>query len=163
MSTATDVVRALQDRVNVALLGSDWETLTSLVSPDARIIGPKGFMIDRDTWVGVHQETQYEQVRLEPSETEVHIYGTVGIRVDVVASECRYQGQTITGRFRVCQVWALGRQRWQLVAVQYTSVVRSGPTPLAWCLRERFADQEDRQCGTAVTSCEAQAARPRNW
>lgn len=122
MTTATDTVRVLQDQVNVALLGSDWETLTNLVSADARIIGPRGFIIDRDTWIGVHQETQYEQVRLEPSETEVHTYGNAGIRVDVVASECRYQGQTITGRFRVCQVWAIDRQRWQLVAVQYTSV-----------------------------------------
>lgn len=60
-----DTVRTLQDQVNAALLGGDWETLTSLVAPDARIIGPKGFIIDRDTWIGVHQESEYDQVRLE--------------------------------------------------------------------------------------------------
>ncbi|HEY1321724.1 MAG TPA: nuclear transport factor 2 family protein [Streptosporangiaceae bacterium] len=122
MTTTTDTVRALQDQVNAALLGSDWETLNQLVSPDARIIGPKGFMIDRDTWVGVHQESHYEQVRLQPAETEVHAYGNAGIRIDVVDSECRYKGQTITGHFRVSQVWAADRERWQLVTVQYTSI-----------------------------------------
>lgn len=43
-----DAIHALQDRVNAALLGSDWQTLNELIAPEARIIGPKGYMIDRD-------------------------------------------------------------------------------------------------------------------
>jgi hypothetical protein len=117
-----ETVRALQDKVNAALLAGDWETLNGLIAPDARIIGPRGFIIDRDTWVGVHQESQYEQVRLETSETETHAYDNAGIRFDVVDSECAYKGETITGRFRVCQVWVTRQQRWQLAAVQYTAL-----------------------------------------
>jgi hypothetical protein len=48
-----ELVRSLQDRVNAALLESDWATLNDLIAPDARIIGPKGFVIDRNTWIGV--------------------------------------------------------------------------------------------------------------
>jgi len=117
-----DTVHALQDQVNAALLGGDWEALNSLIAPDARIIGPKGFIIDRDTWIGVHKESGYQQVRLEPTETETHAYDNAGIRFDLVDSECRYKGETITGRFRVCQVWVTDHQRWQLAAVQYTSL-----------------------------------------
>jgi hypothetical protein len=51
-----ETVRSLHDRVNAALLESGWETLNDLVGPDARMIGPKGFMIDRVTWMGVHRE-----------------------------------------------------------------------------------------------------------
>jgi len=122
MTTTEDTVRALQDQVNAALLGSDWERLNELVSPGARIIGPRGFLIDRDTWVGVHRESQYEQVRLEPTETDVRAYGNTGVRVDEVRSECRYRGETITGHFRVSQIWAADRGRWQLVALQYTAI-----------------------------------------
>ncbi len=117
-----DAVDTLQDQVNAALLGGDWETLNNLVAPDARIIGPKGFIIDRDTWIGVHKESEYEQVRLEPTETETHTYDNAGIRFDLVDSECTYKEETITGRFRVCQVWVTDHQRWQLAAVQYTSL-----------------------------------------
>ena len=45
-------VSALQDTVNTALLRSDGHTLDHLVSPAAAIIGPRGFMISRDEWLG---------------------------------------------------------------------------------------------------------------
>jgi hypothetical protein len=114
-------IRDLQDSVNAALLGSDWRTLSELIAPDATIIGPKGFVIDRDTWIGVHQESEYQQVRLDVTDSDVREYGGAGIRFDVVESECTYKGQTITGRFRVTQVWVAEQGRWQLVAVQYTT------------------------------------------
>jgi len=96
--------------------------LTDLVAPDARIIGPKGFIIGRDEWIGVHKESEYQQVRLEPIETDVHTYDHTGIRFDVMESECTYKGETHAGRFRVTQVWVTDHQRWQLAAVQYTSL-----------------------------------------
>jgi hypothetical protein len=71
---------------------------------------------------GFHQESEYEQVRFEPAETEIHTYDRAGIRFDVVESECMYKGENITGRFRVTQVWVFEREKWQLAAVQYTSV-----------------------------------------
>jgi hypothetical protein len=54
-----ETVRTLQDRVNAALLGSDWQTLNDLIAPDARIIGPSGFIIDTDTWIGVHKQRDH--------------------------------------------------------------------------------------------------------
>jgi uncharacterized protein DUF4440 len=117
-----DTIRELQDRVNAALLGSDRRTLSELIAPDARIIGPKGFLIDRDTWIGVHQESEYQQVRLDVVESDMRDSSGAGIRFDVVESECLYNGQTIQGRFRVTQVWFVEQGRWQLVSVQYTSI-----------------------------------------
>lgn len=115
-------IQKLQDAVNTALLTQDWQTLTELIAPDARIIGPKGFMTDRDEWLRVHRETGYELVRLEPFETEVHAYGNAGVRIDSVESECVYHGETIKGRFRVTQSWVTEDDRWQLAAIQYTAL-----------------------------------------
>jgi hypothetical protein len=117
----SDVIDDLQDRVNAALLGGDWQTLSEMIAPDARIIGPRGYIIDRDTWIGVHRESEYQQVRLDVTESDAREYGDAGIRFDVVESECTYKGETITGRFRVTHVWVTQRERWQLAAVQYTS------------------------------------------
>lgn len=115
-------ISILQDQVNAALLGGDWATLDELISPDARIIGPKGYMTDRDEWLKVHRETGYELLRLEPFETEVHAYGDAGVRIDSIESECRYHGESIKGRFRVTQSWVTDAGRWQLAAVQYTAL-----------------------------------------
>jgi Domain of unknown function (DUF4440) len=120
--TMEQTIRTLQDRVNQALLASDWATLNDLVAPNARIIGPKGFMISRDEWIGAHQDTGYQQVRLDATDTEVHAYDQAGIRVDSVESECTYHGETITGRLRVTQAWMTEHGQWQLAAVQYTAL-----------------------------------------
>nr|WP_296064298.1 nuclear transport factor 2 family protein [uncultured Actinoplanes sp.] len=115
----------LQGRVNRALLDGDWRTLTDLVAADAVITGPRGFVIDRDTWISVHRESTYEQVRLDVAESVTHVYDGAGLRFDLVESECRYQGEVIRGRFRVSQMWATAGGRWQLAAVQYTSAPES--------------------------------------
>ena len=116
-----DTVNGLQDKVNAALLDSDWDTLNDLVSPDAVITGPKGYTIDRQEWLGVHRESYYEQVRLDIAESEVRGYDGAGIRSDLVESECRFKGETIEGRFRVIQVWVADAGRPRLVALQYTT------------------------------------------
>jgi Domain of unknown function (DUF4440) len=115
-------ISKLQDEVNTALLTGDWATLEQLIAPDARIIGPRGFMTDRDEWLSVHREAGYELVRFEPFETEVHAYGSAGVRIDSVESECVYRGETIKGRFRVTQSWVTDADRWQLAAIQYTAL-----------------------------------------
>jgi hypothetical protein len=69
----------------------------------------------------VHREGEYQQVRLDVTESDVREYAGAGIRFDVVESECVYRGETIRGRFRVMQVWIDRQDRWQLVAMQYTS------------------------------------------
>lgn len=124
MTTTTltsERVDRLQDEANQALLDNDWQTLERLVAPGARIVGPRGFMISRDSWIGVHQESAYEQERIEVVESVVDAYDRAAVRVDVIESRCRYEGQTIAGRFRVSQTWVTVDGRPQLVAVQYTS------------------------------------------
>jgi hypothetical protein len=115
------MVNSLQDRLNRALIAGDWDTLNDLVAPDALVTGPRGYLIDRDTWVGVHREEAYEQVRLDVVESAVHTYDAAGIRFDLVESECLYHGEEIKGRFRVSQVWVDSGGSWRLASVQYTT------------------------------------------
>jgi hypothetical protein len=117
----TERIDVLMDQVNAALLAGDWETLEQMVAPSARIVGPRGFMITRDRWIGVHKEAAYEQLSLEVVESDVDSYDAAGVRVDVVESRCRYQGEDISGRFRVTQTWVTADGTPQLAAVQYTS------------------------------------------
>ena len=103
MTTTTltpEWVNRLQDKANRALLDHDWTTLESLVAPGARIVGPRGFLISRDRWIGVHQESAYEQERIEVVESVVDTYDNCAVRIDLVESRCRYEGKTIAGRFR---------------------------------------------------------------
>lgn len=44
------------------------------------------------------------------------------MRCDLQRSECLFHGETITGLFRVLNVWARTAEAWQLVGIQYTAV-----------------------------------------
>jgi hypothetical protein len=130
-------VRQTQDDFHAALLRGDAPVLEAIVADECRIIGPKGFFIDRDEWIGTHQDSDYEQVRLESRDVELQAYGDTVIRWEVQDSRCLFKGETIDGLFRVTQVWvrqAAAQQRgaeqpeagrWRLAALQYTAV----PTP----------------------------------
>lgn len=105
-----------------ALVEGDQVTLERLVADDCQIIGPKGFMIGKDEWISTHSEQVYEQVLLEVEESQVATYEGLAVRCDLQRSECRFNGETIGGLFRVLNVWRRAPSSWQLVAIQYTSV-----------------------------------------
>jgi hypothetical protein len=113
----------LQRRVNEALVAGDAATLERLVAPDCQIVGPKGFMIGRDQWIKVRQGGyDYEQLFVRPIREHLVAYDNAAIRCDVIESACTFRGERIDGLFRVTQAWLTRGGRWQLAAVQYTSL-----------------------------------------
>ena len=118
-------IRRQQDEYHAALLRGDASVLSSMVAEDCRIIGPKGYYIDRDEWIGTHQDSRYVQVRLESREVEQRRYGDAVIRWEVQDSSCIFRGEKIDGRFRVTQVWIRQADEWRLASVQYTSMTGS--------------------------------------
>jgi hypothetical protein len=91
-----------------------------------------------------------------------------GVRVDVVESRCRYQGEVIAGRFRVTQTWVTPDGRPQLGAVQYTSAPAEthpsepaagasapphlGPALLRLWTRSSLTFQTTRHAGKSINS-----------
>jgi ketosteroid isomerase-like protein len=120
-------IRELQDDFHAALLRGDAGVLDNMVADECRIIGPKGFYINRDEWIGTHKDSDYEQVRLESRDVELRTYGDTAIRWEVQDSRCVYKGETIDGLFRVTQVWIRQTDRWRLAALQYTSLPAAAP------------------------------------
>ena len=115
----------------LAALGGDPATLRARVSERCQVIGPKGFRIGRAEWIAAHSGDVYEQISLESLENDLQIYGETAIRSDLQRSECRFQGERITGLFRVLSVWTHQDLGWQLVAIQYTAVAPEAVAPEA--------------------------------
>jgi ketosteroid isomerase-like protein len=115
-------IRQQQNEFHAALLRGDASVLESMLAGDCRIIGPKGFYIDRDEWIRTHKDSEYEQMRLDSREVELRQYGDTVIRWEVQDSSCVFKGETIDGLFRVTQVWIRGADEWRLASLQYTSM-----------------------------------------
>jgi hypothetical protein len=71
-------------------------------------------------WVNGLQD-KANQALLDHDWPTLDTYDNCAVRIDLVESRCRYEGQTIAGRFRVCQTWVTVEGAPQLAAVQYTS------------------------------------------
>jgi uncharacterized protein (TIGR02246 family) len=104
-----------------ALVAGDTETLRRLVHEDCQIVGPKGFHIGADEWIGTHASHVYTQVSLEIETTEVRQFGDAAIKCDLQRSECLYNGETIKGLYRVLHTWVREGDQWRLAALQYTA------------------------------------------
>jgi hypothetical protein len=119
--TPTDLAGAYEDVVTGLRIG-DKELLGQRVAPGCRIVGPKGFLIDRDEWISSHDGRLFRQLRLETLASEVSDYERTATRLDLQRSECLFDGEHISGLFRVLSVWRHEAAGWQLTLIQYTAV-----------------------------------------
>ncbi|HET8666217.1 MAG TPA: nuclear transport factor 2 family protein [Nocardioides sp.] len=120
--TVADQLAEAHQQVLDALVDGDRTTLGHLVPDDCRIVGPKGYLIDKQEWIEAHDSGVYEQVMLRVEHTELTVRDDLAVRCDLQRSECLFRGETITGLFRVLNVWARDHDAWQLVGIQYTAV-----------------------------------------
>lgn len=109
-------------RVLDALLDRDRERLREPVADGCRVVGPKGFLIGQQEWIGAHPSGVYEQVSLEVEHTELSVRDDLAVRCDLQRAECLLRGGTINGLFRVMNVGARPDETWQLVGVQCAAV-----------------------------------------
>ena len=80
---------------------------------DCRIIGPKGFVVAKDDWIGVHASGVYEQVLLRTVESELFQHGEEPTVHIVVASlERQLSGALSTCRRGAVLRWCLAHTCW---------------------------------------------------
>ena len=113
-----DAVTAVQTRFDEAERTADRAPLQDLIADDFRSIGPKGFVLDKQQWIGRHDRFQYHQ--LHTSDMEVHRYGDVAIVRNVQTNHAAYDDQQVRLRVRVSQVWVKREGRWQIVGIQFS-------------------------------------------
>jgi hypothetical protein len=120
-ATGTSVGSAYSDLLD-ALRASDPVALDVRVAEHCTIVGPKGYLIGRTEWIDTHNGQVFKQISLETLESRTQTYDQTAVRLDLQRSECLFQGEHISGLFRVISCWHDGPEGWQLTAIQYTSV-----------------------------------------
>jgi ketosteroid isomerase-like protein len=113
-----DDVREIQERFDRAELTADRETLRELIADDFLSIGPRGFVLDKNQWIGRHDEFAYHS--LDTSEMDVRRYPDVAIVRDVQRNRARFRDQEVAVATRVSHVWVRRDGRWQIVAIQFS-------------------------------------------
>lgn len=119
----TDEVLAVQERFDRAELDGDRDTLRVLLDDDFLSIGPKGFVLDKEAWIGRHDFFTYHE--LESSEVDVRAYGGTVIVRNIQSNRATSSGHPVQIVTRVSQVWVRGSEGWRLAAIQFSPAADS--------------------------------------
>jgi|1185.fasta_scaffold955341_1 uncharacterized protein (TIGR02246 family) len=118
----------LVQRWSAAELKGDADGLAELLAEDFTGIGPLGFVLAKQQWVGRYREGgEVRNSAFEILEPQVKLYGDAALVVGVQKQETTYQDHDLGGQFRLGLVAAKQDGRWLVSGVQLSGPL--GPPP----------------------------------
>ncbi|HEY3479293.1 MAG TPA: nuclear transport factor 2 family protein [Streptomyces sp.] len=107
----------------------DTETLAGLTVDGFRLVGPLGFVLDRDQWLARYSGGGLVTEKLDWAEVEVRDFGGTAIAIGVHDQVARHQGNPADGKFRATHVLVRDEDRWRLAGIHLSPI--GGPPPFA--------------------------------
>jgi ketosteroid isomerase-like protein len=107
----------------------DTEVLAGLATDGFRLVGPLGFVLDRDQWLARYSGGGLVTEKLDWDDVEVRDFGTTAIAIGVHAQVATHQGNPANGRFRATHVLVRDDDRWRLAGIHLSPI--GGPPPFA--------------------------------
>lgn len=128
-TTLTELSLDLGRRWVAAELGGDVAALDGLAAPGFQLVGPVGFVLDREQWLDRFGPDKLQLEQLEWSDVTVREHGDTAVMTGVQEQRATFAGQRADARFRVSHVAVRTRGTVHLVLVQLSPL--GGPGPFA--------------------------------
>jgi ketosteroid isomerase-like protein len=116
MST-TDQILELGGRWAEAEQAGDVDALADIADDGFRLVGPFGFVLDKEQWLERYRSGAFRTTRLTWDQVSVADHGDVAISIGLQSQQATYQGRSADGEFRVSHVFALKARGWRLVGM----------------------------------------------
>lgn len=119
--TTRDVLTLSQDWANAERV-SDTSRLADLLADDFVGIGPRGFMLTKEEWLGRHASgaLRYDSLALDEVTLRPHAGAAIvtGHETDTV----QYEGHPMQGDYRTTLVFVTEHDRWRLASLQFSPI-----------------------------------------
>ncbi|WP_410636358.1 nuclear transport factor 2 family protein [Amycolatopsis sp. cmx-4-83] len=107
----------------------DTGVLAGLVVDGFRLVGPLGFVLDREQWLARYGGGDLVTEKLTWDEVEVRDFGTTALAIGVHEQVARHRRNPVNGRFRATHVLVRDDDRWRLAGMHLSPI--GGPPPFA--------------------------------
>ncbi len=121
VSTGTTNLEEPQRAWVAAEVAGDTETLADLAHEDFVLVGPFGFVLDRQQWLARYTSGDMVTASLEWIEPTVREFGSTAVVIGTYTQRGSYRGQPNDGQFRVTQLWSHDHT-WQLAAMHFSAL-----------------------------------------
>ncbi len=106
---------------------ADSDALDALLADDFVGIGPLGFVLNREQWLGRYRSGGLKNKKFDWQDVSVREYGDVAVAVGVQSQQSTWQGRESSGRFRVSQMYVRKGNRWLIAHIQLSGPMQDVP------------------------------------
>jgi ketosteroid isomerase-like protein len=118
MTTTTEQIHELGDRWVDAEIKGDVDTLDHLATDDFLLVGPFGFVLDKQQWLDRYRSGDFTTTSLAWHDVDVRDYGDAAISIGTQTQEADYKGSPSNGDFRITHVFVRADDRWAIAGMQ---------------------------------------------
>jgi ketosteroid isomerase-like protein len=87
-------------------------------------IGPRGFVLNKEAWLGRHRSGDFRYLSLEQREANLRTYADSAILLVTEESRSTYKGQPVSvGALRATFTFVRQRDAWRLAGAQYSPIL----------------------------------------
>jgi ketosteroid isomerase-like protein len=129
MPTDTDQILDLGQRWVAAEIDGDVPTLAGIVTDDFRLVGPFGFVLDKDQWLDRYRSGAFSTSALSWHDVDVRLYGDAAVAIGTQTQEAAYQGSPSNGDFRITHVFVRRGDDWLVAGMQLSLTAPPAPPP----------------------------------
>ncbi len=119
--TNAEIVR-LADEWIAAELRGDTEFLERALADDFAAVGPLGFVLDKEQWIGRHRPGSMTYRSLDLTEVSARVYGDAAVLIGRQSQDAAFQGNDVKAELRTTAVFVRQGGAWKLVGVQMSPI-----------------------------------------
>jgi hypothetical protein len=93
MPTTSEAIRELGERWLAAEVDADVDTLEKLITDDFGLVGPYGFVLDKEQWLDRYRSGDFTTSRLSWDDVALRDYGDSAITIGTQNQEAAYDGR----------------------------------------------------------------------
>jgi ketosteroid isomerase-like protein len=129
--TDADQILDLGQRWAAAERDADAATLARIVTDDFRLVGPFGFVLDKQQWLDRYITGDFSTTSISWHDVDVRLYGDAAVTIGTQTQEAAYKGAPSNGDFRVSHVFVREGGEWSIAGMQLSLTAPPGPPPPA--------------------------------
>ena len=133
--TEIDAIQQLEMAWSQAEMGADTSMLEAISTSDFMLVGPLGFVLDKQQWLERYRSGDLVTSSLSLEDPAIRVYGETAVTIARHIQQASYQGQPVDGQFRTTHIAVRVDRRWVLAGIQLSPI--GGPPPFA-----RAAEQQ---------------------
>lgn len=115
-------IRDFGERWAAAEERGDTGTLAGLVVDDFTLVGPLGFILNRDQWLQRYESGGLVTEKLEWDEVAVRDYGDTVVAIGRHSQQASFQGNRADGNFRGTHIYVRRDDQWLLAGIHLSPI-----------------------------------------